>query len=217
MSYLGAKNNAGLYQAIIALMPPHEVYIEPFFGSGAIFHRKPRSKLSIINDLNISILDAADYARSQEVLVLHEDALHLLDNYNYAAPTLTYLDPPYVHSTRTSKHRYDFEMTDADHVRLLDIIKSKPGKFILSGYPSELYASMLQEWNHRDFQAMTRGGVRTERVWFNFEPGKPFCANYAGKDFTDRQRIKRKAERWAADFKTMNEAEQLVILNAMLY
>lgn len=219
MSYLGAKNNAGLYQAIIALMPPHDVYIEPFFGSGAIFHRKPLAAKSIINDLDISMVDINDYGRPIDGVVVTRslDAMTLLDEYDYTVPTLVYLDPPYVHSTRTSKHRYKHEMTDADHVRLLNIIKSKPAKFILSGYPSELYASMLQDWNFRDFQAMTRGGVRTERVWFNFEPGKPFCANYAGKDFTDRQRIKRKAERWAVDFKTMNEAEQLVILNAMLY
>lgn len=37
---------------IIAHMPPHEVYVEPFFGSGAIFFRKPPAKLSTLNDIN---------------------------------------------------------------------------------------------------------------------------------------------------------------------
>lgn len=218
MSYLGAKNNSGLYQGIIALMPPHDVYVEPFFGTGAIFNRKPRSKMSVINDLNISILDASDYVGQSDVIASNVNALDLIDGFDYAARSaLFYLDPPYVLSTRTSNNRYKFEMKDADHERLLNIIKSKPANFILSGYACELYLTMLQEWNCKEFQVMTRGGIRTECVWFNFEPGRPFCADFAGKDFTDRQRIKRKAERWAADFKNMSPSEQLVILNAMLY
>ena len=32
MTYPGGKSSAGVYQKIINLMPPHEVYIEPFLG-----------------------------------------------------------------------------------------------------------------------------------------------------------------------------------------
>ena len=44
---------------------------------------------------------------------------------------------------------------------------------------------------------MNQGGVRTEKVWFNFNPDRVHWARYAGKDHTDRQRIKRKADSWA--------------------
>lgn len=37
---------------IISQMPPHEVYLEPFFGSGAIFFKKQPSKTETINDIN---------------------------------------------------------------------------------------------------------------------------------------------------------------------
>src|SRR5688572_15356621 len=40
MVYPGGKNGSGVYQTIINLMPPHEVYIEPFLGSGAILRMK---------------------------------------------------------------------------------------------------------------------------------------------------------------------------------
>lgn len=37
---------------IIKLIPKHKVYIEPFFGSGAIFFMKEPSRVEIINDLD---------------------------------------------------------------------------------------------------------------------------------------------------------------------
>lgn len=37
---------------IIAHMPPHRVYVEPYFGSGAVFFCKPSAKLETINDVN---------------------------------------------------------------------------------------------------------------------------------------------------------------------
>ena len=33
--------------------------------------------------------------------------------------------------------------------------------------------------------------MRTEVVWFNFAPDRVHWASYAGRNFTDRQRIKR--------------------------
>ncbi len=34
MGYFGSKATAGLCQALIALMPPHSVYIESHLGAG---------------------------------------------------------------------------------------------------------------------------------------------------------------------------------------
>ena len=62
---------------------------------------------------------------------------------------------------------------------------------------------------------MTRGGVRTEKLWFNYESASTFCSTYAGKDFTDRQRIKRKAKRWADNYAALPKPEQLAILSAI--
>jgi site-specific DNA-adenine methylase len=39
-SYFGSKATSGLCQAIIALMPPHDTYIETHVGGGAIMRRK---------------------------------------------------------------------------------------------------------------------------------------------------------------------------------
>ncbi|MFS1487716.1 hypothetical protein BCU41_024755 (plasmid) [Vibrio lentus] len=39
MGYLGSKAASGAYQAIIANMPQHDIYIEAFLGTGAIFQK----------------------------------------------------------------------------------------------------------------------------------------------------------------------------------
>lgn len=36
MSYFGGKAQDGVYQTIINQIPPHQIYIEPFLGGGAI-------------------------------------------------------------------------------------------------------------------------------------------------------------------------------------
>ncbi len=42
MGYLGSKAASGVYQKIIAEMPPHDTYIETHLGGGAVMLRKPR-------------------------------------------------------------------------------------------------------------------------------------------------------------------------------
>ena len=45
MTYPGGKNGAGVYQAIICQIPPHQVYVEPFLGSGAVMRLKDAEPL----------------------------------------------------------------------------------------------------------------------------------------------------------------------------
>ena len=50
-AYLGSKATAGLCQALIGMMPRHDVYVETHLGSGAIMKRKPPAMHSIGIDL----------------------------------------------------------------------------------------------------------------------------------------------------------------------
>lgn len=86
---------------------------------------------------------------------------------------------------------------------------------ILSGYPSELYDRLLPDWRAREFQAMTRGGVRTEKVWMNYPEGRAYSHTFAGRDYNDRYRIKRKAQRWKQKLAALPHAERLAIMVAL--
>jgi DNA adenine methylase len=55
LHYPGSKWS--LAQWIISHMPPHKVYLEPFFGSGAVFFNKHPSGVETINDLNGEVMN----------------------------------------------------------------------------------------------------------------------------------------------------------------
>lgn len=89
----------------------------------------------------------------------------------YATPeTLIYADPPYVrendHGHR--KRLYRHEMTDADHMALLDCLDAHPGPVLLSGYYNDLYAARLAHWHVVEIETQAeKGNTRTEVLWLN--------------------------------------------------
>ena len=87
--------------------------------------------------------------------------------------TLHYLDPPYVLGTRnTNGPAYAFEMTDADHVDLLNHATQMKGQVIISAYENDIYNDLLKEWTKTTFEALADGSKkRIEVLWLN-----PKCA-----------------------------------------
>ena len=59
--YLGSKNGPGVYQVIINLMPPHDLYVEPFFGSGSLMLKKPPSSVHIGVEIDPDAVNQFDY------------------------------------------------------------------------------------------------------------------------------------------------------------
>ena len=184
MGYFGSKQASGAYQAIISQMPPHDLYIETHLGGGAVMRLKPPAARSIGIDLDQATLDSFSCSYPVE-LVCADAHRFIIDEIDYARSgrVLLYVDPPYLHSTRRGKSRYRYEYTDADHVELIRKLQSVPAYVILSGYPSSLYDSLLSDWRTVEFQSMTRGGVRTEKLWMNFDSGFVHWHSYAGKNF----------------------------------
>lgn len=119
----------------------------------------------------------AVHKRMQSVVVLNRCALEVIktqDSYG----TLFYLDPPYLPSTRSARQVYQHEMSEGDHLTLLNVLTTINGRFLLSGYPSDLYNDHAAEhgWNWVDFKVPNNsaGGKKkrrmVERVWMNFVP-----------------------------------------------
>ncbi len=117
------------------------------------------------------------HERLKRVVILNQPALEVIRKQDTQG-TFYYLDPPYVHSTRATKGQYAYEMSDQQHQELLNVLEGVKGKFLLSGYHSDMY----EAWRLRNgFRAVefkspnhAAGGASkremTEVVWCNFEP-----------------------------------------------
>lgn len=95
--------------------------------------------------------------------------------------TLHYVDPPYLHSTRSEatmgrRKYYRHEMSDWQHLELITALQNLQGMVVLSGYHSPMYAERLADWPR--FTTTSAGNARrgtkinTEVLWLN-----PVCAD----------------------------------------
>ncbi len=106
--------------------------------------------------------------RFRKVQIENRPALEIISRFDYP-DTFIYLDPPYLMSTRLQK-QYKYEMTDDDHVKLLENITKSRAKIMISGYESDMYNEYLKGWNKEHFQSCAEhNGTRTETVWMNYE------------------------------------------------
>lgn len=263
LHYPGSKWS--MAEWIISHMPPHTTYLEPFFGSGAVFFNKAPSPLETINDIDGDVVNlfrvirdrpddlarlvywtpysreeyyasygrdgADDLERARRFLVRcwmaiggktsdrtgwknvisvdkspggpafklwrtvpdkimavtkrllnvqveNQPALKLLERYK-RPDVLIYADPPYLLETRSGRI-YRHEMTDAEHIELLDALDAHPGPALLSGYANQLYDERLRHWHREEKQVLAEAGlVRTEVLWIN-----PVAAEHAGRQLT---------------------------------
>lgn len=253
LKYPGAKWR--LAEWIIGQMPPHESYLEPYFGSGAIFFNKTPCRVETINDLDGEIVNffkvcreapdalgrmllftpwsreeymnsfegeaESDVERARRFAIQcwmtlgagntrqrgwrhstakdkdggpdnpklwgrlpdivrqvaerlataqieNRPALDVINRFN-GDRVLLYVDPPYVRDTRTAhSDAYNHEMTDADHVELLETLIKHKGMVLLSGYESDLYNDLLQGWQKTKKNTTAESGKRRiECLWMN--------------------------------------------------
>lgn len=249
LRYPGSKWN--IAEWIISQMPAHTTYLEPYFGSGAVFFNKPPAKIETINDLNGRVVnlfrvirehpdeltrlvyftpwardeyvvsdeeteDPIENARRflirawmafgakidskatwsqtiqghsrsnarvrewqrlpdvilvaaerlKKVQIENRPATELIRQYKHPS-VLIYCDPPYPLGTRT-RRLYPDEMTDEDHLELLDLLDEHPGPVLLSTYENEMYNERLRGWTKKTRKATAeKGRTREEVLWLN--------------------------------------------------
>ena len=134
-----------------------------------VYARERSYCVSCWNRLPADLLDAA--IRLKSVQIENRPALDLIRRFN-CENVLIYADPPYLLETRGGK-MYRHEMTEQDHVDLLDALKQHKGSVIISGYPSEMYDRELTGWSRITRKSYNQNAEqRTEVLWCNFEtPG----------------------------------------------
>lgn len=105
--------------------------------------------------------------RLKETQIENIDAIDLIKRYN-DENTLIYCAPPYLQSLR-KKNMYAHEMTDEQHIKLLEVLKESKSKIVLSGYDNSLYNETLIGWNTDEKKTTAQKGKHwVEKLWYNF-------------------------------------------------
>ncbi len=216
MSYPGGKG--GSWRQIVANMPLHRHYCEPFAGAAAVHFNKRPSEHHVLGDIDadqVARLAAMEHPPNTEVKVA--DALELLQFRSgpWTSADLVYCDPPYLMHTRTTQKGYyahEFA-TEEQHERLLAYLLTMNCMVMISGYASDLYADMLSGWRVYDYSTSTRGGARTERLWMNYpHPWVLHDYSVLGAGYRERENLRKRQRRWAAQFDGMSEHERHAML-----
>lgn len=247
LRYPGSKWS--IASEIVSHFGDHYHYVEPYFGSGAVFFTKDPSPHELINDANHLVVNffrvlrnqteelcwaiettpwsREEYAQSDVVTgdsmedarrfvvriwqahasdlakktgwknrgvrqrargmsvrwqrvpaelaqlawrladaeIENRPALEVMRRFS-AEDCLIYADPPYLPSTRTQK-MYGQEMTEEEHIEMLDLLNAHRGPAVLSGYDNNLYNEKLIAWEHVSLKPpkVEKAAVRMEKLW----------------------------------------------------
>lgn len=221
MKYPGGKGQAGVYQRLINLMPPHQTYIETHLGGGNILEKKRPAHCSIGIDIDARVITDwtihLAHINRPDIQLLCTDAAAFLSAYPWQGDELVYCDPPYVRATRRGGKIYRHEYTDRQHAALLATLRTIPAAVIISGYRCPLYDQHLAGWYRIDYQVTMRRGLKaTESLWLNYDPPAALHDHsYLGATYRDRERIKRKQHRWLHRLAALSTPEQLAMLDIL--
>lgn len=249
LKYPGAKWSRAKW--VVSHFPIHKTYVEPFFGSGAVFFSLPPTEYEVINDKSGAICNLFTVIRNQgpQLAALIEmtpwsrqeyyesynqtgdpledarrflvrcwqahgtrlnqrtgwrnrgsadggatttlwrqlpdrilssvqrlqhaeienlPAIDIIQRYQDQSDCLIYADPPYVWDTRGGRKLYEVEMSDEEHIVLLDALDKHTGPVVLSGYAHPLYDERLTHWDRVAITSFAeKGQSRTEVLWLN--------------------------------------------------
>ncbi len=224
--YFGGKGGSGTYQQIINLIPPHNTLVIPFLGHCGITRNIKPCQNWYLNDINKDVVKAWEiYWKQTSTLDIFapntnflttdwRDVLNInMDQHH----VVHYLDPTYRPEDRKSKHRYPYELTEADHLEILERANNfSCSPVLISTYDNKVYESNLKGWNKISFEAKTRHGMATETVYFNYEPPKELHDyRYMGNDYRERHDYKRKRKHLTKKFERMTALERSYFMNAL--
>jgi DNA adenine methylase len=125
----------------------------------------------------LSAVDGLPEARERlkRIEIRNMDAGEFIRKYDHEAAVF-YCDPPYMPITRTATNAYACEMTEEDHEKLLKTLTHLKGRFLLSGYETDLYNNFANNcgWhvhrkespNHASSKLSKR--LMTECLWTNY-------------------------------------------------
>ena len=180
-SYFGGKSGSGVVQTLVNHVPPHEVLIIPFAGHCSLSRAIQPCRDLLLCDLDDSVCEwwkdrlpaHARFEQQSGFVVLKSIAFEGTEKFGCKPEQVcVYCDPPYRLITRTSDARYRHDWTDRDQSQFLAVVQrlaSLGVNVLISHYANDMYDRALHRWHRTHFTAQTRGGPRTETLYYNYD------------------------------------------------
>jgi DNA adenine methylase len=108
--------------------------------------------------------------RLLRVQIENAPAIEVIKRYD-SKETLFYCDPPYPHDSRGDSNAYANEMSDYQHRKLAEVLRSVKGKVALSGYHCKLMDELYRDWQSIEAEEKHCHSVKTPRqevLWINY-------------------------------------------------
>lgn len=197
-------------------------YYELFGGSAKLFFGKKPASWSLISDIDESVYQwYQEVSKTRpDVLCTKRSAIEILTcgDFRFDENSFVYLDPPYPFlSRRAGKKYYSHEMSDDDHVQLLKAVLQCKGNVMISTRQNDLYGTMLADWRCKKFDTVDRAGSVQELIYMNYpEPTLLHQYDFVGMGFSDRQRIKRKVQRFQDKINELPGYEKHLLIQEMI-
>ncbi|NUO01009.1 MAG: DNA adenine methylase [Saprospiraceae bacterium] len=226
-TYFGGKGGAGVVHNIINQLPQHDVFISGFLGQCAVMRYKSPAYTNIGIDIDKEVInDWHDAVTSPEwgsnsLNIIQGNFLRWLHGGGMLTDknALLYLDPPYLHETRSGHNRYKYEMQPGDHEQLLTRICDVSCMVAISCYDHPIYQLYLKDWRKVQFNAQTRGGVRVETLYMNYDEPMPWNLHdtrFIGRDFRVREKSKRRVETIMRKIERLTPEERAILDRKMI-
>lgn len=156
----------------ISLERARRTLVKSYFGIGDSIKDNRKTGMRASSSSNTAVEKSwVNYSECFEEIIERLKGI-VLENLDYrkviekydSSETFFYLDPPYVKATRSEKHAYRHDFSDADQKIFLETLKGIKGMVIVSGYEHPMYAGL--EWTKIQAKFKTqRPTFKTETLW----------------------------------------------------
>lgn len=218
-NYTGHKNIQGVYQKIINQIPADiSLFVELFAGSAAITQRMNLGNTPVeLNDIDpkVKLLLEQKFKNNSNVTINDYDYFYFF-RFITSDKAFIFIDPPYLHATRKNNKLYKYELTDAQHIKLLQKVLEQTCYVAIIHPACELYDTMLKDWRSIDIEIRYHKKTSKERLYMNYDtPTELKDYQYLGNDSWERQRIKKRVLQYIQKFKKIPKQERNYILNEL--
>ena len=146
--YPGNKNIPGVFHKIINEIPRCTTFFELFAGSAAVSSKISVPDLNIIlNDIDVNVCSRLKEKFSDHTVIKNHYLHALHTKLTMPASTVIFVDPPYLHETRSNnKDLYKYEMTYNDHVQLIRTLLQLKAKVMIIHPKCKTYECEFKSW-----------------------------------------------------------------------